>query len=100
MRILKCLTSRNSLIPARSSSVRSAAGQWDAIRWTGHGCSAQINAAGLTTAGQRLTVAKDLGYIEVPCAVVDIDKTREKALNIALNKITGASFAKGQKLRM
>lgn len=39
---------------------------------------------------QRLTVAMDLGYTEVPCAVVDIDKTREKALNIALNKITGA----------
>ena len=38
---------------------------------------------------QRLTVARDLGYTEVPCAVVDIDKTREKALNIALNKITG-----------
>ena len=38
---------------------------------------------------QRLTVAMDLGYTEVPCAVVDIDKTREKALNIALNKITG-----------
>ena len=39
---------------------------------------------------QRLTVAIDLGYTEVPCAVVDIDKVREKALNIALNKITGA----------
>ena len=39
---------------------------------------------------QRLTVAQDLGYTEVPCAVVDIDKVREKALNIALNKITGA----------
>ena len=38
---------------------------------------------------QRLTVAMDLGYTEVPCAVVDIDKTREKALNIALNKISG-----------
>ena len=38
---------------------------------------------------QRLTVAIDLGYTEVPCAVVDVDKTREKALNIALNKITG-----------
>ena len=36
---------------------------------------------------QRLTVATDLGYTEVPCAVVDVDKTREKALNIALNKI-------------
>lgn len=39
---------------------------------------------------QRLTVAIDLGYTEVPCAMVDVDKTREKALNIALNKITGA----------
>ena len=39
---------------------------------------------------QRLSVAMDLGYTEVPCAVVDVDKIREKALNIALNKITGA----------
>ena len=39
---------------------------------------------------QRLNCAIDLGYTEVPCAVVDVDKVREKALNIALNKITGA----------
>lgn len=39
---------------------------------------------------QRLTVAMDLGYTEAPCAVVDVDKVCEKALNIALNKITGA----------
>ena len=39
---------------------------------------------------QRLNVAIAMGYTEVPCAVVDIDKTREKSLNIALNKITGA----------
>ena len=39
---------------------------------------------------QRLTVAMDLGYKVVPCAIVDVDKVREKALNIALNKITGA----------
>ena len=39
---------------------------------------------------QRLTVAMDLGYTEVPCAVVDVDKVREKALNTALNKITGS----------
>ena len=39
---------------------------------------------------QRLAVAMGLGYTEVPCAVVDVDKVREKALNIALNKITGA----------
>ena len=39
---------------------------------------------------QRLSVAMELGYTEVPCAIVDVDKVREKALNIALNKITGA----------
>ena len=38
---------------------------------------------------QRATVLSDLGYTEVECIVVDIDKTKEKALNIALNKITG-----------
>lgn len=50
-----------------------------------------VNADGTIIGGhQRLTVAISLGYAEVPCAVVDVDKTREKALNIALNKITGA----------
>ena len=39
---------------------------------------------------QRLSVSIELGYTKVPCAVVDVDKVREKALNIALNKITGA----------
>lgn len=40
---------------------------------------------------QRLTVLKDLGYKEVQCVVVEIqDETKVKALNIALNKITGA----------
>lgn len=38
---------------------------------------------------QRLKVLKDLGYTEIECNVVDLDKTREKALNIALNKISG-----------
>ena len=38
---------------------------------------------------QRATVLSDLGYDEVECIVVDIDKTKEKALNVALNKITG-----------
>ena len=39
---------------------------------------------------QRLTVLKDLGYTEVQCVVVHIeDETKVKALNIALNKITG-----------
>ena len=40
---------------------------------------------------QRLTVLKDLGYKEVQCVVVHIeDEHKVKALNIALNKITGA----------
>lgn len=38
---------------------------------------------------QRVTVLEDLGYDEIDCIVIDIDKTKEKALNIALNKITG-----------
>ncbi|ADH98310.1 site-specific DNA-methyltransferase [Salisediminibacterium selenitireducens] len=38
---------------------------------------------------QRLTVLKTLGYDEIDCVVIDIDKTKEKALNIALNKISG-----------
>lgn len=40
---------------------------------------------------QRLTVLKDLGYTEVDCVVLHIeDEHKVKALNIALNKITGA----------
>ncbi|GLI10768.1 methyltransferase [Paenibacillus tyrfis] len=38
---------------------------------------------------QRAKVLKALGYDEVDCVLIDIDKTKEKALNIALNKITG-----------
>ena len=38
---------------------------------------------------QRLTVLKDLGYKEIDVVIVDVDKTQEKALNIALNKISG-----------
>lgn len=36
-----------------------------------------------------MTVLSDLGYEEIDCIVIDIDKKKEKALNIALNKITG-----------
>ena len=40
---------------------------------------------------QRLTVLKDLGYTEVECVVLNIeDEHKVKALNIVLNKITGA----------
>ena len=38
---------------------------------------------------QRLKVLKELGYTEIECVIVHLDKTREKALNIALNKISG-----------
>lgn len=38
---------------------------------------------------QRLEVMKHLGYEEVDCVIVDLDEQREKALNIALNKISG-----------
>ena len=38
---------------------------------------------------QRLKVLKELGYTEIECIVVDLDKNKEKALNIALNKISG-----------
>lgn len=49
-----------------------------------------INEDGTIIGGhQRCTVLKDLGYEEVDVVVVSLDKKREKALNIALNKITG-----------
>jgi hypothetical protein len=38
---------------------------------------------------QRLKVLKDLNFEKVDCVVVDVDKTKEKALNVALNKISG-----------
>ena len=38
---------------------------------------------------QRLKILIDLGVIEVDCVVVEMDDAKEKALNIALNKISG-----------
>jgi len=38
---------------------------------------------------QRYKVLLDMGMSEVDCVVVDLDETKEKALNIALNKIQG-----------
>lgn len=38
---------------------------------------------------QRLNVLRDLGYTNIDVIEIDIDKTKEKALNVALNKITG-----------
>jgi len=38
---------------------------------------------------QRIKVLKELDYKKVDCVLVDLDKIKEKALNIALNKIEG-----------
>jgi len=38
---------------------------------------------------QRYKVLMALGYKEIDCVVLDIDEQKEKALNVALNKITG-----------
>lgn len=38
---------------------------------------------------QRLKVLLDMGITEVECVVVEMDEENEKALNIALNKISG-----------
>lgn len=49
-----------------------------------------INADGTVIGGhQRLFVLHDLGYAEADVAVVDLSKADEKALNVALNKISG-----------
>lgn len=38
---------------------------------------------------QRIKVLQQLGYTEVECVVVELDEQKEKALNVALNKIQG-----------
>ena len=38
---------------------------------------------------QRLKVLRDIGINEVECVVVELSEEKEKALNIALNKISG-----------
>ena len=38
---------------------------------------------------QRLKVLMDMGYTEVDCVVVELTEEKEKALNVALNKISG-----------
>ena len=49
-----------------------------------------INKDGTIIGGhQRATVMKDLGTEEAECVVVDLSKEDEKALNVALNKISG-----------
>lgn len=38
---------------------------------------------------QRLKVLRELGFSDIDCVVVDLSKSKEKALNLALNKIQG-----------
>ena len=38
---------------------------------------------------QRLKILRDAGHTELDCVVVDLSEDKEKALNIALNKISG-----------
>ena len=38
---------------------------------------------------QRLNVLKDMGVAEEDCILVELDAGKEKALNIAMNKING-----------
>ena len=38
---------------------------------------------------QRFKACLELGHKEIPCVVLDLPKSKEKALNLALNKITG-----------
>lgn len=60
---------------------------------TEHGAAVPLvwnEATGRLVSGhQRLRVMADLGETSVDVVVVDLDDTREKALNLALNKIDG-----------
>ncbi|MHB1154522.1 MAG: site-specific DNA-methyltransferase [Eubacteriales bacterium] len=38
---------------------------------------------------QRLKILREMGITEVECVVIEMDEEKEKALNIALNKISG-----------
>jgi hypothetical protein len=38
---------------------------------------------------QRFKACLELGFTEMPCIVLDLSKSKEKALNLALNKVTG-----------
>jgi len=49
-----------------------------------------VNKDGTLIGGhQRLRAAKELGWTEIPAVVLDLDKRKEKALNLALNKLRG-----------
>ncbi len=49
-----------------------------------------VNADGTVIGGhQRIKAAERLGMVEIPCVRVDLPKEREKALNLALNRISG-----------
>ena len=48
------------------------------------------NRTGVLVGGhQRINAAKELGLVKIPVVSVDLDEVDEKALNVALNKISG-----------
>jgi ParB-like chromosome segregation protein Spo0J len=49
---------------------------------------------------QRLKVLQAMGVVEVDCSVVDVDEAHEKALNLALNKISNEWDVPGLKALM
>lgn len=50
-----------------------------------------VNERTMTIVGghQRVLAASDLGILEVPCVLVDLDEAAERTLNVALNAIEG-----------
>lgn len=62
----------------------------NSIRTFGYVQPILINADGTIISGhQRFKIMQNLGYEEVQCVIVDVDKETEKAMNVAMNKIDG-----------
>ncbi len=74
----------------RSISERELTKLTESIRAFGFVDPIIVNTDGTVIGGhQRIKAAERLGMAEVPCIRVDIPKDREKALNLALNRISG-----------
>jgi ParB family chromosome partitioning protein len=74
----------------RSISERELTKLTESIRAFGFVDPVIVNADNTVIGGhQRIKAAERLGMAEVPCIRVDIPKDREKALNLALNRISG-----------
>ena len=74
----------------RSISERELTKLTESIRTFGFVDPVIVNTDGTVIGGhQRIKAAERLGMAEIPCIRVDIPKDREKALNLALNRISG-----------